>query len=469
MSTTTDSTAVHYHLAGGLSDGHCRRIHAAALRLLEEVGVEVRLPSLLERIRDKPGVTARGTRVTFSRELVDGFLQTYRTRHHAGTPAGPECTLEILTGYGIYLLDPDSDKLRPMSTADCIATARLVGSLFPEGVRGGTPGQPQDVPPALRQILAYKIGCEHTRTNGWVGYTTVAEAEIIRRMAEVSGQSFGLSLFPLDPLFLDGPTLAMALDFLDRGLKVDISLTNMALRGMTTPIHLPSAFVGGLATVLGVFTAFNLLGVELPFSVSVFPFDLRTGNIVYGTPEHILCNLWASQLNAYYGNGWGYFQALHTNGVYPDAHTLLERGAFATASALAGGRCFGYGGCGGIDVTFSPELLLYDVELLRYQEHLVTPVPFDEDALGVDIFREVGPGGEFISQESTLEHCRELWTSDLLANQPADAWLRGDAKSVKDAAREKLARLVKDYDYEVDPGVKRELERIYAYAEKDIS
>ena len=460
---------IQYHLAGGLADDHCMQIHAAALRLLEEVGVEVRVPALLERIIGKPGVTARGSRVTFNRELVDGFVKTYRAHHHAGVPASPDCTLEILTGYGIYLLDPDTDQLRPMTTADCIATARLVGSLYPEGVRGGTPGQPQDVPPALRQILAYKIGCEHARTNGWVGYTTMAEAEIIRRMATVSGQAFGLSVFPLDPLYLDGPTLTMALEFINKGINVDISLTNMALRGMTTPIHLPAAFVGGLATVLGTFTAFSLLGVELPFSVSVFPFDLRVGNIIYGTPEHILCNLWSTQLNAYYGNGWGFFQALHTNAVYPDAHALLERGAFAATAALAGGRSFGYGGCGGIDVTFSPELLLYDVELLRYLEHLVTPVEFTDELLGIESFKAVGPGGEFISSESTLEHCRELWTSNILANQPADAWLRGEARSVKAAAHAKMEQLLHDYEYEVEPAIKRELDAIYAYAVAELT
>jgi trimethylamine--corrinoid protein Co-methyltransferase len=456
--------SVQYSLAGGLDTTHCERIHRTALRVLDDVGVEVHVPALLDRITGHPGVRVDGTRVRFTPELVDGFVQAFRASHTAATPTSPDCTLEILTGYGIYLVDPATDRLRPMSTQDCIDTARLVGALYPEGVRGGTPGQPQDVPPALRQILAFKIGCEHTKTNGWVGYTTLAEADIIRRMAEVSGQTFGLSVFPLDPLILDGPTLRMALDFLDRGTAVDINLTNMALRGMTAPIHLPAAFVGGLATVLGAFTAFNLLGTEVPFSISVFPFDLRAGNIVYGTPEHVLINLWSAQLNAWYGSGWGYFQALHTNAVLPDAHALLERGVFAASSALAGGRCFGYGGCGGIDVTFSPELLLYDVELLRYLEHLLAPVEFTDETLGFDILKAVGPGGEFLSHDSTLDHCRELWSSSILANQPADAWLRGEAVTTKDAAREKMQRLVKDYAHEIDPSIQRELDALYHVA-----
>lgn len=459
---------VEYGISGGLSDAQAATIHRAALRVLEEVGVEVRHDGLRARLEGLPGVRSEGARVRFAPELVDDFVSEYRRHRQAPEPPGTTCSLEILTGYALYLLDPDTDRLRPMTTADCITQARLVGSLYQQGVRGGTPGMPQDVAPPLRQLMAYKIGCEHTRTNGWVGFTTVPEMTYLLRMAEITGGSLGLGIFPIDPLCLDGPTLSLALHCLDAQLPMPISITNMALRGMTAPYPLPAAFVNSLSTVLATFTAFRLLSVELPFYISVFPFDYRGGNIVYGTPDHVLCNLWSTQLNAYYGTGWGFFQSLHTNAVHPDAHALLQRGVFSAVGALAGARSFGYGGCGGIDVTFSPELLLYDVELLRYLEHVIAPVEFTETALGLAAINEVGPRGDFLGHESTLDHYRESWDSRLFASQPAEYWLNGSAVPVKEKARQAIRQLLDGYEYQLAPEITTELDCLYAHAEKEL-
>ncbi len=460
---------LRYHIAGGLDTSQSDAIHRAALRVLEEVGVVIPVSALRERIVGLPGVRTDGSRVRFSADLVDGLVQRYRAGRPAPEPTADALSLEILTGYAIYEIDPVTDAVRPMTTADCVRWARLVGSLYPEGVRGGTPGQPQDVPPQLRQLMAYKIGCEHTITNGWVGFTTLAELDYLRQMEAVAGGNIGLGIFPRDPLSLDGPTLTMALHCLDRGIDIPINITNMVIRGVSTPIQLPGAFVGSIATVLGAFTAFALIGHELMFTMSVFPFDFRAGTIAYGTPDHILCNLLTAQLCRYYGTGWSFFQAMHTNAVYADAHAVMQRGAFAAVGALAGARHFGYGGCGGIDVTFSPELLLYDVETLRYLEHVIAPIPFDAEALAMEAIAAAGPGGEFLTSDATLAHCRELWTSNIFRHLTVEQAAAPGARRVKDEANARITALITGYDREIPADVRRELDAIYAHAEREMA
>lgn len=457
-------SSIRYSLAGGLDTAQAEQMHRAALRVLEEVGVEIAVPALLARVAGQPGVHADGPRVRFDATLVDDLVQAYRASRPAPEPPGDALSLEILTGYALYLVDPVTDEVRPMTTADCVTMARLVGSLYPEGVRGGTPGQPQDVPPQLRQLMAYKIGCEHTITNGWVGYTTLTELDYLRQMVAVTGGSIGLGIFPRDPLSLDGPTITMALHCLEHAIDIPINITNMAIRGVSSPISLPGAFVSSLATVMGAFTAFKLIGYELPFYMAVFPFDFRAGTIAYGTPDHILCNLWTQQLSAYYGTGWGFFQSLHTNAVYADAHAVMQRGAFAAIGALAGARAFGYGGCGGIDVTFSPELLLYDVELLRYLEHVIAPTPFTEEELALGAIAATGPGGEFLTSDETLAHCRELWTSNLFRHVPVEQASAPGAPRVKDLTNQRITELIAGYDREIAADARRELDAIYAHA-----
>ncbi|OPZ85604.1 MAG: Trimethylamine methyltransferase (MTTB) [bacterium ADurb.Bin429] len=421
------------------------------------------MPALLARVAGQPGVRVDGTRARFDPALVDGFVQAYRASRPKPEPPGDALSLEILTGYALYLVEPETDQVRPMTTADCVRMARLVGALYPNGVRGGTPGQPQDVPSPLRQLMAYKIGCEQTVTNGWVGFTALAELDYLTQMARVTGSSIGLGIFPRDPLCLDGPTVTMALHCLDHGVDIPITITNMAIRGVSAPVQLPGAFVSSLATVLGAYTVFKLIGTDLSFYVSVFPFDFRVGTIAYGTPDHILCNLFSTQFCAYYGTGWGFFQSLHTNAIFADAHALLQRGAFSAIAALAGARHFGYGGCGGIDVTFSPELLLYDVELLRYLEHVITPTPFDVEALALEAIAATGPGGAHLTSDATLDACRSLWTSNIFSHLPVE---QVAATDVKARACRHIDALIEGYEQEINGDQLRELDAIYAHAER---
>jgi len=460
-----------YRLGGGLNREQLDRIHRNALAVLETVGVEVTNAELLARVSHIDGIEADGTRVRFDPRLVDRHVNQYRAQAVAGPVDSDEFTINILNGYAFQLLDPFTDRLRPMNTAECIETAKLVDTLNEAGVRGSTPGLPQDAPVRLREILAFKIGCEYSRTADEVGFTSSRSAEYIYRMSQAAGKPFSLSVFVLSPLRVEGAGVEMALDFINRNIDVPIGITGMPLRGLTTPFSLPGGFIENIASVLATFTMFSSMALpnRLHLHFDVYPFDMKFGSVAYGTPDHVHMYLCGTQVNHYYGVPDTTCKAFHTNAIFPDAHSTTQRASFAALAAMNGARVFTFGGMLGIDKIFSPEQLIIDVEIVEHVRAIAGGFDMSDDALGLDALTEVGPGGMFITHPTTLAHYRDLHVSELFENVSPEKWAADERPNLKERIRTRLESLMAGYDFELPGDVRRELDRIYAAAAKELA
>ncbi len=460
---------VLYHIAGGLTDAQLDELHATVLRVLEEVGVQVGVRRLLELTAGEPGMRVEGSRVRFEPLLIERTVAAHRRlARPSQTDAG--LSIDVLTGFAFRDLDPFSGMLRPMTTPVCIEMARLVDALHGRGVRGGTPGLPQDVAPQLREILAYKIGVEHSRTAAHVGVSGQRGAEIIYEMSRVSGLPFGLPVFVLSPLRIEGASIEMALDFLERGLDVHAELTGMPILGLTAPLSVPGAFVEHVATVLAAYTLFDLAGLaeRLQCHFAVYPFDMKYGTIAYGTPAHVLAHLVGRQVNAYYGAPTDVCKAFHTNAARPDAHSITQRAAFGALAVLAGARRFTFGGMLGIDMIFSAEQLVVDVEIVDYLRHIARGADWPGGDAVFATLREVGPGGDFLTHGSTLSGYRDLWVSDLFEDLSVEQIDQRREASLQERIRERVRDLLAAEPYQPDRAVVRELDRIYSAAVKEL-
>jgi len=276
-----------YTIGGGLSPEQLQRLHRAALRVLEQIGVAVDSEVIRCRVAGQPGVRVDGARLRLAPELVDRLIDEHRQSTPAGTPPDDDFFVDVSGGYCFQLLDPGDNRLRAMTTADCVRLAGLVDGLYVQGVRGGNPGLPQDVPPSLREVLAYKISLEHTRDPGWPGFTSWANGQVMLAMAQAAGQPIGLSVFVLDPLTVAGPTVDMAVAVIDGNVDMDLAVCAMPMIGVSTPAMLPAAFVENTATVLAGFALFKLIGADIGICPMVYPFDMKHGALAYGTPEHV--------------------------------------------------------------------------------------------------------------------------------------------------------------------------------------
>ena len=66
-----------------------------------------------------------------------------------------------------------------------------------------------------------------------------------------------------------------------------------------------------------------------------------------------------------------------------------------------------------------------------------------DDALAMDLIDQVGPGGEFMSQDVTAKRCRaEIWNPTLMDRQPWDVWEAAGSKTATDRIRAKLKKIL---------------------------
>ncbi len=80
--------------------------------------------------------------------------------------------------------------------------------------------------------------------------------------------------------------------------------------------------------------------------------------------------------------------------------------AHTMTAALAGVRIFTGAGLLAVDEVCSAEKLVLDNEVVNYVKSLVNVFNFSDERLSLDIIKDVGIGGEFISHQSTISDFR---------------------------------------------------------------
>ena len=310
-----------YYIAGGLSQEQIQRLHEEALGLIERLGLRVMHVPTQKYLADFTGVTIEGEWVRFTSDLVQKAIvsQWY-------PPKLTDREFAIVTGaYELNILDMDDGALRKPTYQDLVDMTKLAHSL---GMYGSAPVYPLDLPPFLQELALYKVSWEYSdRRPGGIfnanPISSVKAAEYIYEMAQAAGQFLSLGLWVISPFMVPSDTLEILYHFRGRGLPYWIA--TMPVAGTTSPIFMTGAYLQSLAELLAGLTLIYLLADGAPVycsiidSIRAYPFDMRYGAFVYGSPEDLLATLIQAQLNAHYGIPL-VAKSLLTTAKQPDAH-----------------------------------------------------------------------------------------------------------------------------------------------------
>jgi trimethylamine--corrinoid protein Co-methyltransferase len=153
--------------------------------------------------------------------------------------------------------------------------------------------------------------------------------------------------------------------------------------------------------------------------------DLRSFEYTMGSVEMALMNAAAVQL-ADLNEFPIYASGGVTESKLPDVQAGSEKGFSLLMAAMCGpdllhlaagmldsGNAVGY------------EQYVIDNEILGMVKRALTGIRVDEDALGFDVIRAVGPGGSFAMEDHTVEHMLgEFFYPNLSVRGNFDAWVR---------------------------------------------
>ncbi len=113
-----------------------------------------------------------------------------------------------------------------------------------------------------------------------------------------------------------------------------------------------------------------------------------------------------------------------------------------------------------------PEQLLLDIDLYQRARHYMQPLEVGEETLALEAVRNVGPGGQFLSQKHTRAHMRASFTRSI-------AYQLDEKNKYRDpleVARERTRWIVENHRAEpLEGSQQKELARILAAADRELA
>ena len=445
-------------------------LHRKALRILAEVGMRIDHDEALDYLQAAGcKVDRQKKHVRFPEDLVEKRVKKMRrdfeTREFPERmavryshvrfrrePFGihPDFTASA-GGYCVFIYDFDGVRRRAtlQDTRDSLKLAAQLDQIAYTGL----PVASQDVPLPIRPVRMAAELVKITDKFGGIETLTPFDVEYTMRIGEVvRGSREELRKRPIlvgyaeakTPLTLDRNMCDIMLAYVKRGMPQ--SLDTMPNAGATAPIHPAATLAVGLAETLGGLALCYAVDEEAVVTLDICPSfaDMRTGIFRYAGPERVSMNGARIQMiSEYYGCPSGVHGG-KTDACLPGVRAGLEKGVTMLMAVLCG--AVGYGAVGHLEnaVTYSPVQLVLDNEITRYVRRAVQGFEVADEAIDVDLIREVGIGGNYLSEMDTARQFRSfLDLAPFFAVAPWGVDPRGDeTRQWENMAREKARQLM---------------------------
>jgi trimethylamine--corrinoid protein Co-methyltransferase len=241
--------------------------------------------------------------------------------------------------------------------------------------------------------------------------------------------------------------------------------------GASGPMTLAGTAVQSNAENLAALTLCQLVNPHTPIIYTdwVCAIDPRTSRCAYGSPEFAMgTSIFSTTMGRYYDMptyGFG----LCADSKLPDAQAGAEVMMNGMLAALCGVNLIhdcGYLAGGSVG---SMEMAVICNEVAGMIMRIVQGVKLDEETLAVDVIKNVGPGGHYMSQKHTLEHLKELYLPTIFDKTSEETWIKGGKKDIRDVARLKCKEILREHSPEALPkDVQTKLREIVREAEREL-
>jgi trimethylamine--corrinoid protein Co-methyltransferase len=96
--------------------------------------------------------------------------------------------------------------------------------------------------------------------------------------------------------------------------------------------------------------------------------------------------------------------------------------------------------------TGSLEMIVILNEIIDQVRRLYRGIPVDDDMLALDVIREVGTSGDFLSHPHTLKHLMSTqWRPDLISRMGYEKWQSNGSTSLIERTQKKLQQILEDH------------------------
>jgi len=453
------------------------QIEEGALRILEETGVNLQDPDVSARIFAKGFKRNAAGRVIIERAVVKAFIKEERDRNGNNFRKGPQAMepqeefTAFVSPYPLSFHDIATDEIVPFTAERLTWAVKLCDAAASRGLVSSPPGTPSDVPAPLQPILSYWIAATYSRQGKHpVDARWEESMPYVMDMADALGEPIrNLPIYVFSPLNLSGESFHCVLKYKDR-LK-GFSVGSMPAPGSTAPLNLGDAFALSAAENIGpAIIMREIINLPVGWHVPIFPVDMRSIAMIFGSPENLIFHLLSSEVTAYFKGTQWYPAANNTHSIakLPGAQSCVEKSSIMTAGALLGERWFGAIGTLSLEEVFSPEQLVYDLEMMDHVKKMVSPfdVTCDPARAAADTAEGV-KAGSFLELDSTAESYKEVyWSPPLFEREYVEAWKKKGGRKLRDRAHEMIRDMVARHEYRLEPHLQKAIDGILEKAKK---
>ena len=459
-----------------LSKKNIEKIHETSLRVLEEIGVNVALDEALQIFKEQ-GASVNGENVRIPSPMVEKALKIVPKRFlMAGREEKNDLSMEdkrVYLGTGgaaLTVLDLEEEIARPGTLRDVAQIAKLVDAL--ENIDFYLrPCIPQDIPKETMDINQFYAGLANTTKNVMAAAQSVQTARDVIEMARmIAGGEEALVRRPfisfvtswmISPLHFATETTRVLLEVTKN--KIPVALSSAPMAGSTSPVTLAGCLAQVHAEQLSGITLTQLASPGSPVLYGAIPSmaDFKSMTYVGGGIEFGLMNAAISQMAQYLGVP-NYNSAGLTESKIPDIQAGYEK-AYSICLCVLAGSNYIHHAAGMLESmkAVAYEQYVIDNEIIVMALRLVKGIQVDEETLGFEAIREVGPSGNFLSSMHTVKFMRqEYFRQSLGDRQSRDAWEKSGSPDTRERARRKAREILQSHlPKEIDPRIDQEIRK----------
>ena len=446
-----------------LSPEQCQKLHNASLEILSRTGAQLHDQEAIDLLKKAGATVTDGNRVRVPAGLVEKAFTTVPKRvtlyDRNGQPAlyleesncyygtGSDCLHIVDHRTGERRSPVLQDIVEGMTVCDALSHVDFVMSMF----------LPMDVDPMSSDRYQMEAMLNHTTkpivyvTNEFSGCVDDVE------MAEiVAGGAEALKLRPFAACYIN---VTSGLIHNQEALQKLLFLADKGLPALYIPvvdcgINSPVTPAAGMALVnAGVLLGLVLSQLKREGAPFIIPgwggegLDMRTMVSPYCPPN---------------SKGMAHALAHHYNlpqfGIggcseskLVDQQAAAEAALTLMAETLGGANLIHDLGYLESGLSGSLAQLVICDEMVGWIEDMMAPLEISDETLALDLIDELGPDGNYLDTEHTMEHFRERWYPTVFERGNYDQWQAKGAKTLEQRAVERVEEILAEHKPEPLP------------------
>jgi trimethylamine--corrinoid protein Co-methyltransferase len=445
------------------------KIHERSMEILENVGVRITHRRALQVLGEAGAQINRSDhRVRFPKNLVEGCLKSVPSKviYGARDPdhdliaevGGPFHTRPMTGGEGYIDLETRQwrkvltrDLVEWITLADGLENVDYVASIYPDDMALDT----RDVH-ILRHMLEHSV--KHLEVQPYTGTGIGFMLEMIK---VVQGGAQEVR---------ERPLLSVLTSSLAPLQMLPYALDILFIAGATSPVTLAGVLLlANVELLAGIVIAQSAFpGMPLMYSPRNLIMDSWTGLALMGRVENSMLTACQAQIATELYKMPSNLFGPTGDAMCTDEQAAIEHAFRVALPALSGANVIA--GLGHIEhcYTYDPVLLVIDDDLIGMMRRVMRGVEISDETLGAEAIGRVGPGGNFLIDDHTLQYYKtEFYTPKTFNRFVRGVWKGKGSLPCSELARSRAKRILAEHTIPpLDGKMLAELDRIVAAADR---